>query len=83
MLVVFVQRGTNFFQGFDRAVAEKKYVDELNASKDAGKNAGVEATPSVFVNGRKVTLMFSVESLLLAIDDELDWIAGNSSWNGN
>lgn len=70
-------------KAFDKAVAEKKYVDELNASKDAGKNAGVDSTPSVFVNGRRVTLAFSVETLLLAIDDEQDWIAGNSSWNGN
>jgi protein-disulfide isomerase len=70
-------------KAFDRAVADKKYVDELNASKEAGKAGGVDSTPTVFVNGRKVTLAFSVETLLLAIDDETDWIAGNSSWSGN
>ncbi|MBL8919767.1 MAG: thioredoxin domain-containing protein [Myxococcaceae bacterium] len=70
-------------KAFDRAVADKKYLDELNASKEAGKAGGVDSTPTVFVNGRKVTLAFSVETLLLAIDDETDWIAGNSSWTGN
>lgn len=70
-------------KAFDKAVADKKYVDELNASKELGKVAGVDSTPSVFINGRKVSLNFSVEALLLAIDDETDWLAGNSSWNGN
>lgn len=70
-------------KAFDKAVADKKYVDELNASKEQGKAGGVDSTPTVFVNGRKLTLTFSVETLLLGIDDELDWVAGNSSWNGN
>jgi protein-disulfide isomerase len=70
-------------KAFDKAVAEKKYLDELNASRDAGKTAGVDSTPSIFVNGRKVTLNPSTETLLLAIDDEADWVSGTSSWNGN
>lgn len=70
-------------KAFDKAVAEKKYLEELNAAKEAGRLAGVDSTPSVFVNGRKVSLAFSVESMLLAIDDEHDWLAGNASWSGN
>jgi protein-disulfide isomerase len=70
-------------KAYDKALAEKRYVDELNASKEAGKNGGVDSTPTVFVNGRRLTLPFSVESLLLAIDDEIDWNAGNASWNRN
>ncbi len=70
-------------KAFDKAVSEKKYIDELNASKEAGKVGGVDSTPSVFVNGRKVTLTFSLETLLLAVDDEQDWLSGHSSWNGN
>jgi len=70
-------------KAFDKAVADKRYLEELNASKEAGKAGGVDSTPSVFVNGRKVTLSFSVETMLLALDDELDWLSGNSSWNGN
>ncbi len=68
---------------FDKAVGEKKYLDELNASKEAGKLAGVDSTPTVFVNGRKLTLPLSVETLLLGIDDESDWLTGNGTWNGN
>jgi protein-disulfide isomerase len=70
-------------KAFGKAVAEKKYLDELNASKEAGKAGGVDSTPSVFVNGRKITLVFSLETMLLSVDDELDWVSGNLSWNGN
>ena len=70
-------------KAFEKAVAEKKYLDELTASKEAGKAGGVDSTPTVFANGRKVTLLFSLETMLLAVDDEQDWVTGNSSWNGN
>ncbi len=70
-------------KAFDKAVAAKKYVDELDASKEAGKKAGVDSTPSIFVNGRKYTLGLNVESLSLAVDDELDWMTGNSAWPSN
>lgn len=71
----------------DKAVGKlfgtEKYVDELNASRDAGKAAGVDSTPSLFVNGRKLTLSLSQESLTLAIDDDLEWQGGNSAWPVN
>ena len=70
-------------KAFDKAVAAKKYVDELEASKDSGKKAGVDSTPSIYVNGRKYTLGLNVESLSLAVDDELDWMTGNSAWPSN
>lgn len=70
-------------KAFDKATAAKKYVDELEASKEVGKKANVESTPSIFVNGRKYTLGLNPESLSLAIDDELDWLTGNSAWPSN
>jgi protein-disulfide isomerase len=70
-------------KAFDKAVAAKKYIDELEASKEAGKKANVESTPSIFVNGRKYTLGLNPESLSLAIDDELDWLTGNNAWPSN
>ena len=70
-------------KAFEKAVAAKKYVDELEASKEAGKKASVDSTPSIFVNGRKYTLGLNVESLSLAVDDELDWLTGNSAWPSN
>jgi|APLak6261675434_1056106.scaffolds.fasta_scaffold03210_2 protein-disulfide isomerase len=70
-------------KAFDKATAAKKYVDELEASREAGKKAGVDSTPSIYVNGRKYTLGLNTESLSLAIDDELDWLTGNSAWPSN
>ncbi len=70
-------------KAFDKAVAANKYVDELNASKDAGKNAGVDSTPSLYVNGRRYLLGLQPEALTTAIDDELDWAAGNNAWPSN
>lgn len=70
-------------KAFDKAVESKKYVAELEAMKEAGKKANVDATPSLYINGRKYTLGLNVESLSLAIDDELDWQTGNSAWPSN
>ncbi len=70
-------------KAFQKAVDAKKYIDELEASKEAGKKAGVESTPSIYVNGRKYTMNLSTESLNLAVDDELEWLTGNSAWPSN
>lgn len=68
---------------FEKAVASKKYLEEMKASKEAGIAAGVDSTPSVFINGRKHNLGFSVENLTLSIDDELEWQTANNSWPVN
>lgn len=70
-------------KAYDKAVAANKYVDELNASKEAGKTAGVDSTPSIFVNGRKYVLGLSTEALNATIDDELEWMSGNNAWPSN
>lgn len=70
-------------KAFEAAVKAGAYVDELAASREAGRAAGVDSTPSVFVNGRKFSLGLSQDTLLLSIDDELDWLAGNSAWPSN
>ena len=66
-----------------KAMTAGKYVDELNAYKEQGKNAGIESTPTIFLNGRKLSLTINVESLITAVDDELDWAAGNGTWPAN
>jgi protein-disulfide isomerase len=66
-----------------KAIAGGKYVDELNASKDLGKTAGVDSTPSVYLNGRKLSLLISVEAISAAIDDELEWVDGKNAWPGS
>lgn len=70
-------------KGFEKALSAKKYVEELEASKEQGKKAGVESTPSIYLNGRKYPLGLNVESLSAAVDDELDWLTGNSAWPSN
>jgi len=68
---------------FTKAMAASKYVDEMNTSKEVAHGAGVDSTPTIFINGRKMTLTLSAESLGLAIDDELDWVTGNNAWSSN
>jgi protein-disulfide isomerase len=75
-------------QGLDvnelsKAMAAGKYKDELEASKEAGKAAGVDSTPSIFLNGRKMTLPISMDSLLTTVDDELEWAQANGAWPSN
>ena len=69
--------------GLAKAMASGKYVDELTASKELGRLAGVESTPSVYLNGRKLTLLISPDSLAAAIDDELEWADGKNAWPSN
>ncbi len=70
-------------KAFQKAVDARQYLDELQAGQEAGRKAGVEATPTVYVNGRKLTLQPTPEALNLAVDDELDWLAGNGAWAAN
>jgi protein-disulfide isomerase len=70
-------------KAFEKVVASKKYVAEIEAMKELGKKAGVDSTPSIFLNGRKYALGLNAEHLSLAIDDELDWMTGNSAWPSN
>ena len=55
----------------------------LTASKELGKTAGVDSTPSVYFNGRKLTLGLSIEAFVAAIEDELEWLDGKNSWPSN
>jgi protein-disulfide isomerase len=70
-------------KAFGQAVASGKYLDELSASKEAGKSAGLESTPTVYVNGRRHQLGLTPEGLGTSVEDELDWLAGNGSWPTN
>jgi protein-disulfide isomerase len=80
--VILTRAGLDL-KAYDKALAANKYIDELNASKEAGKTAGVDSTPSIFVNGRKYPLGLSQEALNATIDDELDWLTGNNAWPSN
>ncbi len=64
----------------EAAMDSGKYVDELNASKAAGKTAGVDSTPSVYVNGRKLTLPLATDTLAHTADDEVEWSSNGNAW---
>jgi len=57
-----------------------KYVDELHASQEMAREAGVDSTPTVFVNGRAMGLPPKAEFLERARQDELEWTSHQNSW---
>lgn len=67
--------------GLSKALVGETYNEEIEASRQAGRSAGVESTPTVFINGRKLGLSTVTENLSTAIDDELEWLVNNQSWN--
>lgn len=77
-----LQRNGLDVKAYDKAVAARKYLDELDASRAAASAAGIDSTPSVFINGRKLTLPISVEVLSASTDDELERLANNGTWSG-
>lgn len=52
---------------YDAAVADPATAAKIQADKDAGLAAGVEGTPTIFVNGEKVQLR-SVQDITDALD---------------
>ncbi|HZA14288.1 MAG TPA: thioredoxin domain-containing protein, partial [Myxococcaceae bacterium] len=71
--------------GLDRARLQKaieggQYADELRASRELAQSAGLDATPTVYVNGRKLHLSLSTDALRHTVDDELEWVANGGNW---
>ena len=60
-------------KALSRAMAEGKYKAEIDASREAGLAAGVDATPSIYMNGRKHVLPFDLATLAHSVEDELEW----------
>ncbi|MDF1564158.1 MAG: thioredoxin domain-containing protein [Deltaproteobacteria bacterium] len=72
--------------GLDRAAVSKaleegKYDAVVEAERKQGQAAGIEGTPSLFINGRSYTLLLDAAMILRAIQDELDWQAGGEQWS--
>jgi protein-disulfide isomerase len=63
-----------------KAAADKTYKEQAEAQRAAGVSAGVNATPTVFVNGRKLDLVPAPEILAITVDDELDWQKTRGTW---
>jgi predicted DsbA family dithiol-disulfide isomerase len=62
------------------ALESSAYRDELKASEEAGRGAGVDATPTVYINGRKLTLSLKANTLKQTVEDELEWTAQKNAW---
>lgn len=63
-----------------KALGEKTYKEQAESQRAAGVAAGVDSTPTVFVNGRKLELIPSAEILGITVDDELDWQKTRGTW---
>jgi protein-disulfide isomerase len=63
-----------------KALADKGFREGAEAQRAAGVSAGVNATPTIFVNGRKLDLAPTVEILAITVDDELEWQKTRGTW---
>jgi protein-disulfide isomerase len=63
-----------------KAQSTSGYREQAETQRAAGVAAGVDATPTVFVNGRKLDLPLTPEVLSLVVDDELDWQRTQGTW---
>lgn len=64
----------------EKAVTSEAFLAKVQGMKDQGKRAGIEATPSVFVNGRPLSLPLNPGSLVHAVEDELEFMQ-NGRWS--
>jgi protein-disulfide isomerase len=55
-------------------------MQELKAWQQAGTAAGVESTPTVYINGRRLTLSLNSRTLMQTLEDEMEWAAHNNAW---
>jgi protein-disulfide isomerase len=81
-----VQLGTQL--GLDagalkQVFAKKKYVDEIEQFKKVGTQVGLESTPTLYVNGRKLTLPATEAVLKLTTDDEIDWKSNGNAFGND
>jgi protein-disulfide isomerase len=56
-----------------KEVYSGKFDSIIDAHLQEGMSAGVQATPTLFINGRSHVLPFKLEFLQRSIEDELEW----------
>jgi protein-disulfide isomerase len=61
---------------FKKALDDKKYKDAVDAELKLGEEVAVDGTPTLFINGKRVSNPTSVEEVSKAIDDLLSAKAG-------
>ncbi|MHB1846921.1 MAG: DsbA family protein [Deltaproteobacteria bacterium] len=65
--------------GLSAAIHDPKIQQLIDAQRDLGRSLGVDGTPFVFVNGRKLPPI-SPDFLKLTIDDEIEWMGNGGAW---
>jgi protein-disulfide isomerase len=70
-------------EAWAKAAAKGAYTEELEHSKELGAAAGVQGTPTLFFNGRRVDVTPRADVLQLALEDELDWQAHHGMWSAD
>ncbi len=63
-----------------KALATEVYRAELEHFRDSGVTAGVQGTPTVYMNGRKLDFLPQAALLQLTLEDELDYQSHRGSW---
>ncbi len=66
-------------EAMERAVNDETFLAKVQAMKEDGKRVGIDATPTVFVNGRRFTLPLSPGALVHTVEDELEFMQ-NGRW---
>jgi protein-disulfide isomerase len=64
-----------------KEVYASKYSELIERHTKEGMDAGVRATPSLFFNGRLLTLPVKVEYLAFTAEDELEWLRNGGAWD--
>jgi predicted DsbA family dithiol-disulfide isomerase len=63
-----------------RALGSEAYQTELSAKMSVAQAAGVNSTPTLFLNGRKLDLPVTPDTLAGAVADEVEWKAHGGAW---
>ena len=67
-------------EGWAKVLASGAYIQELEHFRDSGVTAGVQGTPTLYMNGRKVDFLPNADVLQLTLEDERDYQAHKGSW---
>lgn len=54
-------------QTFEKCLSERRHRDRVNRASDEGGDAGINSTPSLFVNGRRIANPFDYAALRAAV----------------
>jgi protein-disulfide isomerase len=63
-----------------RSLDAHAHSSEIDASRAEGQKAQVHGTPTIFLNGRPLTVPLTPENLQQAIEDEVEWKTHGNKW---